>query len=135
MRPAHLALSIAASAANGRPPPSSRSNISGAKSDGSTGRSAYFARPAELDSLLEAQALPHVRTFDFLVIGSGIAGLTYALAVARYGSVAIVTKADAGEGCTRYAQGGICAVLDGLDSVASHVEDTLVAGAFLNDPK
>lgn len=74
-----------------------------------------------------------VRQFDFLVIGSGIAGLTYALKVAQYGSVAVITKDAASEGCTRYAQGGVCAVLDRSDSVADHVRDTIVAGAFLND--
>jgi L-aspartate oxidase len=78
---------------------------------------------------------PAVRQFDFLVIGSGIAGLSYALKVAPYGKVAVITKDGAGEGCTRYAQGGVCAVLDPLDSVEKHVRDTLVAGAFLNDSK
>lgn len=76
-----------------------------------------------------------VKQHDFLVIGSGIAGLTYALKVAEYGSVAIITKDNANEGCTRYAQGGVCAVLDKSDSVADHVRDTIVAGAFLNDTK
>eukprot|EP00882_Tetradesmus_deserticola_P016434 GHRQ01017553.1.p1 GENE.GHRQ01017553.1~~GHRQ01017553.1.p1 ORF type:complete len:157 (-),score=28.98 GHRQ01017553.1:236-706(-) len=76
-----------------------------------------------------------VRQFDYLVLGSGIAGLSYALKVAEYGSVAIITKDYANEGCTQYAQGGVCAVLDKADSVDSHVEDTMVAGAFLNDRK
>lgn len=75
---------------------------------------------------------PLVQQFDFVVIGSGIAGLTYALKVAEYGSVAIITKDAASEGSTRYAQGGVCAVLDGTDSVADHVHDTMVAGGFLN---
>jgi hypothetical protein len=78
---------------------------------------------------------PAVCRFDFVVIGSGIAGLSYALKVAPHGSVAVITKDAAGEGCTAYAQGGVCAVLDPLDSVERHVRDTLVAGAFLNDPK
>lgn len=68
-----------------------------------------------------------------MVIGSGIAGLSYALKVADYGSVAVVTKDTASEGCTQYAQGGVCAVLDALDSVQDHVRDTMVAGAWLND--
>jgi hypothetical protein len=76
-----------------------------------------------------------VQQVDFLVIGSGIAGLSYALRVAQYGSVAIVTKDFANEGCTQYAQGGVCAVLDRFDSVDEHVRDTMVAGAFLNDPQ
>ncbi|KAL6784588.1 LASPO1 [Auxenochlorella protothecoides x Auxenochlorella symbiontica] len=76
-----------------------------------------------------------VETTDFLVLGSGIAGLSYALAVAEHGSVAVVTKAAADDGCTRYAQGGICAVLDPRDSVAAHVHDTMVAGAWLNCPE
>jgi L-aspartate oxidase len=75
-----------------------------------------------------------VERFDFLVIGSGIAGLSYALKVADHGSVAIVTKAEAGEGCTRYAQGGVCAVLDPLDSPERHAADTRAAGAGLCDP-
>ena len=76
-----------------------------------------------------------VKQFDFLVIGSGIAGLTYAIKTANYGKVAIITKDYANEGCTQYAQGGVCAVLDQSDSVQDHVRDTIVAGAFLNDNK
>jgi hypothetical protein len=73
--------------------------------------------------------------YDFLVIGSGIAGLTYALKVAEHGSVAVITKESLSEGCTVYAQGGVCAVLDPLDSVHDHVQDTMVAGNFLNDER
>ena len=71
--------------------------------------------------------------YDFAVIGSGIAGLTYAIKTAKYGRVAIITKHDADEGCTKLAQGGVCAVLDEHDSVEKHIKDTQVAGAFLND--
>lgn len=73
--------------------------------------------------------------YDFVVIGSGIAGLTYALKVAEHGSVAVVTKESLSEGCTVYAQGGVCAVLDPLDSIQKHVQDTMVAGNFLNDER
>ena len=76
---------------------------------------------------------PRMYAADFVIIGSGIAGLTYALKVAEYGEVSIVTKGGMSDGCTAYAQGGVCAVLDPLDSVESHVHDTMVAGNFLND--
>jgi len=69
-----------------------------------------------------------VRT-DFLVLGSGIAGLTLAIKLAQLGSVAIVTKKEAIESNTNYAQGGIATVMDPLDSFEDHVRDTLIAGA------
>ncbi|ADI84661.1 L-aspartate oxidase [Geobacter sulfurreducens] len=66
---------------------------------------------------------------DFLVIGSGIAGLAFALQAARHGTVAIVTKREVTESATNYAQGGIASVFSQDDTFDAHVEDTLVAGA------
>src|SRR4051794_2267485 len=68
---------------------------------------------------------------DVLVIGSGVAGLTYALKVADRYRVALVTKKEHTESSTNYAQGGIAAVMTPEDSVDLHLEDTLVAGAGL----
>ena len=69
--------------------------------------------------------------FDYLVLGSGIAGLSFALQAARHGSVAMLTKRGRAETNTAYAQGGVAAVLGPQDSVEQHVQDTLVAGAGL----
>lgn len=69
--------------------------------------------------------------YDFIVIGSGIAGLSFALQAARHGTVLVLTKSLAGSGSTQRAQGGIASVLDPSDSLERHVHDTLVAGAGL----
>jgi len=79
---------------------------------------------------------PHVRDegvkmeirTDYLVIGSGIAGLSFALEAARSGTVAIVTKKEKMEGSTNYAQGGIASVLDPDDSFELHIRDTIESG-------
>jgi L-aspartate oxidase len=68
---------------------------------------------------------------DFLVLGGGIAGLTFALEAAEHGSVLVLTKRQRSEGSTQYAQGGIASVLGQDDEVDLHVQDTLVAGAGL----
>lgn len=68
---------------------------------------------------------------DVLVIGSGAAGLTLALSLARHAKVAVLSKTQINHGSTWFAQGGIAAVLDDQDSIDAHVADTLVAGAGL----
>jgi len=77
-----------------------------------------------------AKAKP-MKQFDFLVLGSGIAGLSFALKVAPRGRVGIVTKKNRAESNTNYAQGGIAAVTSKEDSFELHVRDTLEAGAGL----
>jgi len=72
-----------------------------------------------------------MKQFDFLVLGSGIAGLSFALKVGARGRVAIITKKDRAESNTNYAQGGIAAVTSKEDSFEMHVRDTLEAGAGL----
>lgn len=71
--------------------------------------------------------------YDFLVIGSGLAGLSFALKVAPSGRVAIVTKGRLDETNTQYAQGGIAAVTYSPDNFEKHIADTLTAGCNLND--
>lgn len=69
----------------------------------------------------------HIKT-DFLVIGSGAAGLAFALSVAKHGKVAIITKKERFESSTNYAQGGIASVTSEADSFENHIQDTLKSG-------
>jgi L-aspartate oxidase len=73
------------------------------------------------------------RKVDFLIIGSGIAGLSYALKVAPYGKVLMITKADEDESNTKYAQGGIAVVMHSKDTYQKHIQDTLSCGDGLCD--
>ena len=77
------------------------------------------------------QSLEHL--CGVLVIGSGAAGLSFALRVAAHSKVIVLSKGPLAEGATYYAQGGIAAVFDETDSIESHVQDTLIAGAGLCD--
>jgi len=76
-----------------------------------------------------------MKRFDFLILGSGVAGLSFALKVAPQGQVAIITKKNRAESNTNYAQGGIAAVTSKEDSFELHVRDTLEAGAGLCNEK
>lgn len=73
------------------------------------------------------------RTYDVVIVGSGAAGLTAALKLAPSQRVAVLSKGEISGGSTRWAQGGIAAVLEATDSIESHIDDTLVAGAGLCD--
>jgi L-aspartate oxidase len=76
-----------------------------------------------------------MKNFDYVIVGSGIAGLSFALKAARTGRVAIVTKRAPAESNTRYAQGGVACVTSEEDSFELHVRDTLIAGAGLCDER
>lgn len=77
-----------------------------------------------------SRAMP-TQTFDFLVLGTGMAGLTFALRAAQLGTVAVVTKKNRADSNTNWAQGGIASVWADDDTVELHVRDTLDAGAGL----
>lgn len=76
------------------------------------------------------------RKYDYLVIGSGIAGMSFALKVAGHGSVALVCKSTLDEANTALAQGGVASVTNlEVDDFDKHIEDTMIAGDYLSDPK
>ncbi|MCC6729651.1 MAG: L-aspartate oxidase [Chthonomonadales bacterium] len=79
--------------------------------------------------------MPTVREADYLVIGSGIAGLTFALLTSPHGSTVVLTKKNRAESNTNYAQGGIAGVMADDDDIALHAADTLTAGAGLCHPE
>src|ERR1700710_886155 len=72
-----------------------------------------------------------MQSYDYLVLGSGSAGLTFALRVSDQGSVALVTKKERTDSNTNWAQGGIAGVFGPDDDPELHVKDTLIAGAGL----
>ena len=75
-----------------------------------------------------------VRKFDFLVIGSGLAGMSFALKVAHKGTVALICKAGLEEANTYFAQGGIASVTNlAVDNFEKHIEDTMIAGDWISD--
>ncbi|MDT8371953.1 MAG: L-aspartate oxidase [Gammaproteobacteria bacterium] len=75
--------------------------------------------------------MTQTKHFDVLIIGSGAAGLTLALQLADHAQVAVISKGQLEESASLYAQGGISVVLDQADSLQSHIDDTLIAGAGL----
>ncbi len=79
--------------------------------------------------------MQHQTEHEVLIIGSGAAGLSLALKLADHARVAVLSKEALSEGATFYAQGGVSAVADERDSIESHIEDTLAAGAGLCDPE
>src|SRR5690606_15982912 len=75
------------------------------------------------------------RKVDFLVVGSGIACLSFALKASSVGKVLIITKSNEDESNTKYAQGVVAVVTDQADSFENHIQDTLIAGDGLCNPQ
>lgn len=87
-----------------------------------------YAEALDFADLILYPSCMHTESTDFLIIGSGVAGLRAAVELAPYGKVIVVTKDMPSESCTEYAQGGIAAVMSDEDEVGIHFEDTLRAG-------
>jgi L-aspartate oxidase len=94
----------------------------------------FLGKPA-FDRIIAAYMMEQPTDYqcDVLIIGSGAAGLTLALQLADDAQVLVLSKGPLTEGSTYYAQGGIAAVFDEHDSIDSHIQDTLIAGAGLCD--
>ena len=76
--------------------------------------------------------------YDFLIIGSGVAGMSYALKVAREkkGKICMICKTSLDEANTSFAQGGVASVTNlAVDNFDKHIEDTMIAGDYISDPK
>ncbi|MCH5219392.1 MAG: L-aspartate oxidase [Muribaculaceae bacterium] len=83
-----------------------------------------------------SKSKPKTYKYDFLVIGSGIAGMTFALKAGRHGKVALICKTTLDEANTALAQGGVASVTNlEVDDFEKHIKDTMVAGDYLSDPK
>ena len=80
--------------------------------------------------VLQADKTIHmIKKYDFLVIGSGIAGMSFALKVAKKGTVALICKTELEEANTYFAQGGVASVTNlQVDNFDKHIEDTMIAG-------
>ena len=94
-----------------------------------------IAKPKIVNLQLKAYNTPAMIKTNFLVIGSGISGLNFALQAAKKGKVLLVTKKKIIDSSTNFAQGGIAAILDKTDNIEQHVKDTLSAGAYHNNKK
>ena len=93
-----------------------------------------FLRMRERTTFTLFRLIPMIRKFDFLVIGSGLAGMSFALKVAHKGTVALICKAGLEEANTYFAQGGIASVTNlAVDNFEKHIEDTMIAGDRISD--
>ncbi|MBI2264945.1 MAG: FAD-binding protein, partial [Armatimonadetes bacterium] len=77
----------------------------------------------------------NVDSTDVIIVGSGVAGLSAALAAAENSDAVVLTKGKATDCCTQFSQGGVAVALSPLDSPELHMEDTLAAGAGLCEPE